>query len=988
MEQPLSGSRVPTPPPAAPPTPASLAQAALDRRGPPARGLIATGMALLLAMAPLAAFVGLRALDRSVHAEVQHQLETTLATHAAALEAWATARTQLVTQVTTDPMVYAGAEQLKAVPTDQLATHPVQLALRQRMGWLLNMAEMKGFFIARPDGRAVASMRDENLGAPHPLMLQPEAWARLRLGQPAVGRPQPSDVPIMHHGRLVDRAPTLFVAAPIVDPLGRHHGVLTLRVDPVRELYPQLRGSSLTGAGRASLIGPDGSLLSPDDSGALTLDHPAHADALIADITTRRQGSALVPRTGLDGAPVVAAWTWVEPLSTILLLERDAGAAFASLHKTRRMVWSGVAGFEAVLLVLLLTLVGRMREAQRARAQLQGIIDAAPIGISVRDAAGRLVLVNRLGWAWLEDGKLPRPPLRGRAPGDPLPEVSGLAPTSQGIHTTHTWLPDALHGSPTVCTIGVDVSSEVEANRALTALNTELEARVEARTRQALDATAAKDTMLARLSHELRTPLTGVLGMLGLVRDVELSDEARDYVERAWATAGLLRSMLNEVLDFSKLQRDEVELEQRAFALDEVLAPLSSLVLASHPDESVQLRIHTSPELPTRLIGDSARLAQVLTNLVGNASKFTQRGHIQVHLSARPDLDDDDQLWLSGRVSDTGAGFPPETAAQIFEPYRQASSAVARTHGGTGLGLPITRRICEAMGGEIHAEGHPGQGATFTFCVRMRRVPGLALPAPTGLPVLAGVATPHQGIALQDALVAIGVPCTLWTGGPVPAGPWRAVFADAALAAADRGALREVAIACGAHHRLLASPAERRLRARHGESSPTRIVAKPVLRGALDWLVETERPGATAPALDAPRVTSSGRRSPVLVVEDNEVIGILITRMLDRQGLDAVVARSVDHALTLAARPWTLALVDLHLPDGTGDTVAAALRAHHGPALPVVALTGDTTGEAAACFAEVGVHDLLVKPIQNDELRTMLRHFGLMPAGKKSRDAG
>jgi len=261
---------------------------------------------------------------------------------------------------------------------------------------------------------------------------------------------------------------------------------------------------------------------------------------------------------------------------------------------------------------------------------------------------------------------------------------------------------------------------------------------VEAKER-AESAAAAKSEFLANMSHELRTPLTSVLGFAGLLTASKaLPDAERGYVHRIATASKALLAVINDVLDYSKLEKEAIELELRPFAPDLLARDVAEIIEGQCVQKGLDLRVSVDPSVPGALLGDEGRMRQVLLNLLGNAAKFTTRGSIALTVGGEAD---GEGLWrLRAQVADTGIGMTPETAANVFERFSQADRSTTRLYGGTGLGLPISKRLVEAMGGDLTVASEPGKGSTFTIDVRLAVGDGVETLLPDEVPALTGQA--------------------------------------------------------------------------------------------------------------------------------------------------------------------------------------------------------------------------------------------------------
>src|SRR5437868_1610642 len=303
--------------------------------------------------------------------------------------------------------------------------------------------------------------------------------------------------------------------------------------------------------------------------------------------------------------------------------------------------------------------------------------------------------------------------------------------------------------------------AQQRAEEELRHLNATLESRIGRRTLELEDANRAKSQFLAKMSHEIRTPVNGVLGMLELVRQTRLDGRQQRYLETASRSAETLLGIINGILDISKIEAGKIELEQSAFDLRDIVEEVTESFADVAYGKGLELTCLVPANLPTALVGDSGRLRQILTNLVGNAVKFTEKGEVGVRVQALEV--DGGSAYIAFEVTDTGIGIPFDKQQHIFDAFIQADSSTTRRYGGTGLGLSIAKQLCEMMGGAIELTSEPGRGSNFRFTARFGRQKETDKPAELtspfqGMPVLLAEANTVRRRNLKDQLVSWGMP--------------------------------------------------------------------------------------------------------------------------------------------------------------------------------------------------------------------------------------
>jgi signal transduction histidine kinase/CheY-like chemotaxis protein len=660
-----------------------------------------------------------------------------------------------------------------------------------------------------------------------------------------------------------------------------------------------------------------------------------------------------------------------------------------------------------------------LRRLRRQTMLLESILDSMGEGLVVCDTAGKYLVFNRVAERiagvgatpagvdrWSETYGVFRPDTVTPFPVDELTIVRaarGEESTEveqflrnpmvpQGVHLSVTGRP--LRDAEGTLLGGVVVFRDITEHKKDEAERRRITEELQLAKEAAEAASRGKSDFLARMSHEIRTPMNGVIGMLDILLRADLSDRQRDLAGIARTSAETLLRVLNDILDFSRIEAGHLELESVAFSLRELVGDVMKSLASLGHDKGLELAHHVAPGVPDTWLGDPGRLRQILVNLVGNAIKFTERGEIVVRVDQERGDDSADGKLLHFTVTDSGIGIPAEKLETIFSAFSQADTSTTRRFGGTGLGLAIAARLVELMVGRVWAESEVGRGSMFHFTVRLPLSTDAILPPPRvpnleGLSVLVVDDNAVNRRILSELLASWGLRPAVAASGvealaelrraSVEGEPHPLVVLDYMMPDLDgvtvAEQIRRAPELAGAIILMLSS-ADRPIAAeRCKELGIALCLVKPLKESELLEAIITAlgsagvhtRPVAVPVAreADAPPLR-------VLVAEDNPVNQRVVQSILEHRGHTFRMTANGREALAAwEQESFDIVLMDVQMPEMDGFQATAAIRSREestGAHIPIVALTAHALkGYRERCLA-AGMDGYLSKPIRTDEL--------------------
>jgi signal transduction histidine kinase/DNA-binding response OmpR family regulator len=517
------------------------------------------------------------------------------------------------------------------------------------------------------------------------------------------------------------------------------------------------------------------------------------------------------------------------------------------------------------------------------------------------------------------------------------------------------------------------------------------------------EAVKTKARFLATMSHEIRTPMNGVIGMTRLLMNTPMSKKQSEFVESIHLSGEHLLTVINDVLDFSKIEAGRLDLKQEPLELRACIEDVLNLLTSKVLEKNLELAYAVDPSIPLFIEGDMIRLRQILTNLLGNAIKFTEHGEISVFVTLR--AHQEDRYELEFQINDTGPGIPTNKLESIFEQFSRADDTLIHRHEGTGLGLAISRRLVELMDGRIWAESTLDEGSRFYFTIKTRRAEGKLkpflypdIPEITGKHILIVENNPASQQALQDFCKAWGA-TTEATYSATEAIAWIASGKSFDIGLVESNLPDASALELGKHLRRRYSKQDFPLIliAPPNDIHPKDIVrelfnlylTKPITRSRLfDSLMTVMGELSLVTARPETSTLKLGERLPLslLLAEDNPINQIVASSILDELGYKPDLAETGLEALeALRHKAYDIIFMDMQMPEMDGLEATRQIRAEFPPERQpvIIAMTANAMDSDKKECINAGMNDYISKPILPETVETTLQHWGTLCHAKR-----
>jgi PAS domain S-box-containing protein len=930
-----------------------------------------------------------------------------------------------------------------------LINTPVLGKIRQYVNDRVTMQSTNGFFIIGENNINVASNRDINIGVPNLLVEKaPALLARAWEGEVVLVPPIYSDIALGKGVEGLAVQPTMFLLSPIPNASGRVIAVFALRIDPRAGFSNAFRISNVGRTGQIYAINRNGQMLSRNrfeskllEDGvlgeSLTSILAIQMDTVLLQETIGAYSEDVESDTNLNsyedyvGNLVMGSWRWIPSIGMGIVAQIDIDEVLYDYYANREVF----IGLLVIILTVIITIssfmmfVGRRsyQLSQRSQAELENLVQErtselqmnqelltqseqntraivyrTPFAILMENEDGNIIQANMAATKMLQksedelhsiaffdlflDGLRARVKFAMEESGRASEafelmeneELILLLPDGNRVYVKVTLTPIVLSSNKFSLISMHDITTSLKASKALK------------------EASEAKSDFLANMSHEIRTPMNAIIGMSNLALKTDLNSKAKNYISKASGAAESLLGIINDILDFSKIEAGKLKVEKISFRLDDTLQSLADVLSFKLEEKPLELLFDIKSDVPKQLVGDPLRLYQILLNLSSNAVKFTEAGDILISVDMLEHKDD--RVHLQFVVEDTGIGMTEEQLSLLFQSFSQADSSTTRKYGGTGLGLTISKRLVELMGGSINAKSKADVGSTFTFDVWLAMENAEIINQKTdsirlqGLRILLVDDNKRALNVISNLMRNLGCDVTAVESGKRAISIVEAAPDDYDLAIIDR----QMPILSGIEtcQRIKAidkvsiytcimvstSTMQDEVDLSH-EGFIDYVLRKPLTASSVfDAMVNISGPDSEyatqVSSFESVEVDSSSLTGArVLLVEDNELNQELAKELLESEAIVVDIACNGQIAVNMALNyHYDGILMDIQMPLMDGYTATQKLR-NENVTTPIIAMTANAmSGDKDKAIA-AGMNDYISKPINVAEMFRVIRKW-------------